>query len=275
MKPFLALSCGIVLSALTVSCSSTVRTGIMRTDAVVRVSDESVQSRLYREIVNDESLVDYDALVRNPELLEKAYTQITERSPDSHPSDFSSSDEAFAYWLNAYNIATIYGVVKAYPINSVQDFKPFSLYSLIPGGGFFAAQKFVFGGQSHSLYALENNVIRKRFDDPRLHFALNCASIGCPDLSQEPYSARHLNKQLDRQARAFINSPKGLQIDHEAKEIRISSIFDWYAEDFQTDEQSVLDYVANYYSSKDELISARENGYGLSYLEYDWSLNRQ
>jgi len=270
MKPFFAIAYCVFLA----SCSSTIRTGIMRTEPLI-ASAESVQSRLYQQVVNSESLVDYDLLVENPNLLEEAYSQIVERSPDSHPSDFSMEREAFAYWLNAYNIATIYGVVKAYPIHSVRDYKPASVYSLISGGGFFAAQKFVFGGKAYSLYALENDLIRKRFDDPRLHFALNCASIGCPDLAQTPYMAKTLDQQLERQTRAFINSSKGLQIDHEAREIQISSIFKWYAEDFQKDGQSVLDYITDYYSDQAVLQSARTDGYTLKYLDYDWSLNKQ
>lgn len=233
------------------------------------------QRALLRQAVDEQSLVDYQELATSPKTLQEAYAAIARRSPDSHPEDFRSEDEKFAYWLNAYNVATIYGVVRSYPITSVRDVRPPSLLSFFPGGGFFAAQKFLFGGEAYSLYELENKVIRQRFDDPRLHFALNCASIGCPDLAREPFQASQLDAQLEKQTRIFLNSPKGFAIDHARKEISISAIFDWYREDFETDSTDLLDYVGRYLANPQPLRSARESGYKLVFSDYDWGLNEQ
>lgn len=264
----------IALSALgciaLVSCSS-----VVRPPKAISATQPDVQTRLLKQAVNENSLVDYQGLQTSPALINQAYAEIAQRSPDSHPQDFATEDERFAYWLNAYNIATIYAVTQIYPIDSVRDHKPLSALSLINGGGFFAAQKFVFGGKAMSLHALENQLIRKRFSDPRLHFALNCASIGCPDLARVPYRASILNEQLEHQTIAFINSDKGMQIDDAAREIRLSSIFTWYAEDFVDGKKTAIDYVAKYYKNKKRLAAARQKGYTVTFLDYDWGLNEQ
>lgn len=233
------------------------------------------QSALLRQAVDEKSLVDYQALVASPARLIVAYQSISQLSPDSHPGEFANEEERFAYWLNAYNVATIYGVVEAHPIRSVRDVRPASILSVFPGGGFFAAQKFLFGGAAYSLYEVENKIIRERFDDPRLHFALNCASIGCPDLAPEPFQASKLEDQLERQTRLFINSPKGLVIDDAKKEIQLSAIFDWYREDFEKDGKTVLDYVSEYVTERSAFQKARQDGYTLVFLDYDWALNSQ
>jgi len=208
----------------------------------------------------------------SPEVVEVEYQKVRAKSPDSHPDEFLREEDRLAYWMNAYNVAVIHGVTKIYPIRSVRDHRVFSLYSLFPGGGFFAAQKFTFGGKRYSLYALENKLIRKRFDDPRFHFGLNCASASCPDLAREPFRGETVDAQLDLLTRKFVNSPKGVQIDDAAREIRLSAIFDWYAEDF---ESAPLEFIAPYFEDTKALNFARAQGYVVTYLPYDWSLNEQ
>jgi len=282
----------VIATALLVlqSCSSTI---LPSTDSpqsvrsISRVLDSSEQleartSRLLADHVDEDGLVNYPALVESSKELNSIYAEIAARSPDSDPASFSNEEAKFAYWLNSYNSAVLYAVTRVYPIESVRDHRPISPYSLISGGGFFAAQKFIFGGESYSLYQLENDLIRERFPDPKLHFALNCASIGCPDLLNEAYQASKLQDQLDRQTRAFVNSSKGFQIDHDARTINISSIFDWYESDFidylekeNVESPVLLDYLDRYLDEprRQDLREARQRGYKLSYLTYDWSLN--
>jgi len=271
------------------SCTSTLRPSSYSKTAITPVlltseNQEKRTSDLLTKAVNKQGLVDYPSLVKSPEELNTIYANIAAQSPDSHPTAYPNEKAKFAYWLNAYNSTTLYAVVKAYPIKSVRDHKPASLYSLVKGGGFFAAQKFLFGNKAYSLYQLENSLIRKRFSDPRLHFALNCASIGCPDLLDEAYQESKLHAQLDQQTRAFINSEKGFQIDHDTKTIQISAIFDWYESDFISfltkegvHSPEILDYLAPYLEKAKgkELQKARSQNYKLDYLPYDWSLNQQ
>ncbi len=244
--------------------------GACSTVIVPQAESYSITQGSLWDVVSEDGVVHYQALVDSPFLIEREYEEIKGKSPDSHPEEFPREEDRLAYWLNAYNISAIYGVVKNYPIKSVRDHQPFSLFSLIPGGGFFAAQKFSYGGEKMSLYRLENKIIRKRFKDPRIHFGLNCASRSCPNLSPKPFRGSSLERQLDRLTRDFINSPKGVQINHEAQEIRVSAIFDWYEEDFP---DGILNYVAGYYENREALKRARELGYELKFLSYDWSLN--
>lgn len=264
-----------VLAAVTLlsSCATVLRPPVQGGQR--QASSLELQRAVLKQAVNAEARVDYALLVESPAALDAVYADLAARSPDSHPEDFPTEEARFSYWLNAYNFATMYGVVQAYPIESVRDVKPFSVFTLFPGGGFFAAQKYVFGGASYSLYELENQVIRERFSDPALHFALNCASIGCPDLSLEPFSEGRLEVLLRELTVSFINSEKGVVIDHEERKIRLSSIFDWYREDFGEGDEGLLDYIESYFTDEAALEKARKNGYEVAFLPYDWGLNKQ
>ena len=232
--------------------------------------------------VSAEGLVNYEGVVADSEELEKIYAQVARFSPENSPQLFTTEEERFAYWLNAYNIAAIRGVSERYPIASVLDVKPFSVFSLVKKGGFFVGQKFVFGGQKMHLYKLENVVIREGFGDPRLHFALNCASESCPPLSREAFQGARLEEQLDKLTRDFVNSARAYQIDDDKKEIALSEIFDWYREDFVEPSAKdgevkgeVLDYLEKYLRANklSAFKQARQQGYQLTYQPYDWSLN--
>ncbi|MDB4265509.1 DUF547 domain-containing protein, partial [bacterium] len=131
---------------------------------------ESDWNAFLSKFVNEEGRVDYEEIVANPEELSLVYSQVVRYSPRNSPELFKTKEERFSYWLNAYNIAVIRGVVQRYLIESVLDVKPFSVFSLVKKGGFFVGQKFVFGGEEIHLYKLEKDVIRKGFSDPRLHF---------------------------------------------------------------------------------------------------------
>ena len=260
------------INLLIILCTSFLFTScatIFRSEAPLTAAPPSKNLWSY---VDKNGKVDYSSLVDSPAAINYEYELLAERSPDSHPSDFPTEKDRLAYWLNAYNISVIYAVTQLYPIDSVQDHRPVSIYSLISGGGFFAAQKFSYGGKRLSLYTLENKVIRKRFSDPRIHFGLNCASTSCPDLASQPFRKETVDQQLDQLAKNFINSPKALAINHEAKEIQLSAIFEWYEKDFQP---NALGYIEPYLENSSELREAQAKGYSVSYLPYDWSLNKQ
>ncbi len=253
-----------VISALTTSCAP-----VRKVSGGPALTQKSSSQSLW-SAVNSKGRVDYQFLVDSPEAIREAYRKVSLRSPESHPQDYASKDEQLAYWLNAYNISVIYGVTELYPIKSVRDHRPLSFYSLFAGGGFFAGQKFVYGGRRYSLYHLENKIIRKQFDDPRIHFGLNCASISCPQLAPEPFRGAVLDSQLEALTREFINSSEAVQIDHQAEVIRLSAIFKWYEEDF---ENGVLPYIRRYLPKAQDLQRAEERGYRVEYLPYNWSLN--
>ena len=241
--------------------------------------------RVLDQYVNEDGLVDYNTLQKNSEDLEEYYYLITTYSPDSHPELFPSENHKLAYWINAYNAAAIKTVLNYYPIKSVVDVKqPGIFFFLSDKSGFFFFQRLTFGGKSTSLYYLENQVIRKRFGDPRIHFAVNCASMGCPRLPRQSFSGETLDQQLDTETRFFLTEDRNFKIDHNEKVIYLSSIFDWYEKDFTNwytakfpeREASLLNYIELYLTpEKKEELKKIGNGYSLRFVPYDWRLNDQ
>lgn len=239
--------------------------------------------RVLQRYVDDQGLVDYARLKDDPEDIDRYYLLLSTYSPDSHPSLFPTEQSKLAYWINAYNAAVIKTVLNYYPISSVEDVEPPKALFFFPDkSGFFLFQRLTFGGETTSLYYLENGVIRKRFRDPRIHFAINCAARGCPRLPRRPFTAQHLNDQLDRETRKFLSEERNLRVDHQEKTIYLSSIFDWYESDFldwymgryPEQEATLPNYVALYLSEKESTELRRNAGsYEVRFIPYDWRLN--
>lgn len=139
------------------------------------------------------------------------------------------------------------------------------------------------GGDDTSLYFLENSVVRKRFPDPRIHFALNCASISCPRLSRHVFLGNRLNAQLDAETRRFVGEARNVTIDPESGTVQLSSIFDWYEGDFVNWDRSAFDgkkpslraYVAHYLPSEQAQPFLQPASYEIRFRPYDWGLNDQ
>jgi hypothetical protein len=167
----------------------------------------------------------------------------------------------------------------------VLDVKPPAIFFLLPNkSGFFVFQKLIIGGRKISLYRLEKSVIRKRFPDPRVHFALNCASLGCPRMPRQAFSGKNLDEQLDMETRKFMAEERNFKIDYENKTIFLSEIFKWYESDFlswykQNNPQKtagLLKYIALYLApEKVAELKKIEKNYTLQFIPYDWRLNDQ
>ncbi|MFZ4603495.1 MAG: DUF547 domain-containing protein [Caulobacterales bacterium] len=173
----------------------------------------------------------------------------------------------FAAWANLYNALTVAVVLDHYPIASIRDVKSrvagIDLKALI---GPWREKRIEVAGRKLSLDDIENAIMRPTFKDPRVHYALNCASVGCPDL--RVWRAATLEVDLDAAARAYVNHPRGVALT--ARGIRLSSIFDWYADDFGGRDQGVRTHLASYArpAIAEALRSRPIDGY-----DYDWSLN--
>ena len=239
--------------------------------------------RLLSRVVDDEGRVDYASLKQTPRELDSYYRILSQVSPDSHPQRFPHHNDRLAYWINAYNAAVLRTVLEYYPIATVGEVKPPWLFFFMPErSGFFYFQRPIFGGEKISLYDLEHDIVRPRFGDARIHFALNCASGGCPKLPQRAFRSAELDDQLDREARRFVSERRNVFIDDGKKEIRLSSIFNWYEEDFEAEidtpidkeHGAVLEYIARYLppdtASRLREVSAE---YTVVFVPYDWSLN--
>lgn len=218
-------------------------------------------TELLKEHVDDEGLVDYEEINDDREDLKEYLNQLSTNAPNDNSW---SEEEQLAYWINAYNAFTIELILKYYPIKSIRDI---GSTIQIPFINTPWDIKFIeIAGEKYSLNNIEHNIIRKKWKEPRIHFALNCASLSCPRLRTEGYEASKLNSQLDEQARAFINNEELNKITTE--KAMVSELFDTYEGDF-TQGQSIREFINQY----------AENPIGentqIEYLEYDWSLNVQ
>ncbi len=243
--------------------------------------------QVQRRFVDSRGRVDYAALKADPQDLDRYYKLVASHTPDSDPDLFPTRESRLAYWINAYNTAVMKAVITHYPITSVSDVAPPPLVSLLSEqSGFFYFQRLVFGGKPMNLYDLEHMVIRARFKDPRLHFAINCASLGCPKLPTEAFQPDHLEQQLQREANRFLNEERNLHVDDAAHTVHLSSILAWYSDDFldwyriqhpEIKEPTLLDY-ARIYVRRERWVAlerAQAEGYDVVVEPYDWRLNDQ
>ena len=205
--------------------------------------------------VNDVGQVDYKALKADRTDLEAYLYAVSTVSPKNRPELFGSAEEKLAYWINTYNAWTLYAVTERPKMKSVIDEKM----------NFFYFTEYSVGGESLSLYAIENDIVRPEFNEPRAHMALNCASGGCPELPAEAFMPEQLEAQLTREVREFCAHPEKVRVKDGKAEV--SEIFDFYPEDFEADGGPVA-FCKKW--GRDELPDGE-----FSYIPYDWSLNAQ
>ncbi len=171
-----------------------------------------------------------------------------------------SNSQKLAFLINTYNAATLKLVVENYPLKSIKDIeKPWDVEIVD-----------IFD-KKISLNQLEHDLIRKEFNEPRIHFALVCAARGCPKLGKEAYMGSKINLQLESATKKFLLTKKKNSLDDKNKIIMLSPIFDWYKNDFNNKYGSVVDFIAPYYSRKPGDIK----NYQIQYTYYDWSLNER
>ena len=173
-------------------------------------------------------------------------------------------DEAFAYWANLYNAVTLDVILDNYPVDSIRDIRP-GLFATGP----WKTERVKVNGVELSLDNIEHDILRAFWDEPRVHYAVNCASIGCPNLPLTPLTAAGLDDRLDEAARAYINHPRGVSVEN--GRVNASSIYKWFVEDFGGDEEGVLEHVAAY--AEPPLKAALQSADGIASYDYDWSLN--
>ena len=160
-----------------------------------------------------------------------------------------------AFYINAYNLSVISGILKAYPVDSP-----------LKAHGLFKEQLFEIAGKKMTLSELEKKVLLERYQDPRLHFVLNCGALGCPPLIPEAYLPATLEKQLEEQTKKALDNPNFIRVDSFTETIALSQIFEWYKQDFQP---SVSAFIAKHRSQK---LAA---DFQTTYYNYDWTLNDQ
>ena len=223
-----------------------------------------------RKVVDELGLVDYQALARDRVALDRYLEQIRTTSPANRPELFPTSDHQLAYYINAYNALVMGKVLEKGPDRKTVWGVTGSGYS------FFVGRKVVLGGRRMSLRALEDDFIRSEFKDPRIHAAINCASISCPPLPREPFLAATLSTQLDAAMQGFVTEERNVRLEGDT--VLLSKIFEWFKDDFLAfekeggaDDPSVLGYINRYLPAGRQL----DLDAAVTTLEYDKGLNRQ
>jgi hypothetical protein len=171
----------------------------------------------------------------------------------THPDNSWSKNEKMAYWINAYNAFTVKLIVDNLPLSSIKDID-----------GPWDKEFIQIEGNSYSLNDIEHKILRPVYKDPRIHFAVNCASGGCPPLLNGAFKASSLNAQLEKVTRAFVNNKAHNQISEGNG--KLSEIFNWFNDDFKS-KGGVVAFINSYSTVK------MNDGASLSYYDYDWSLN--
>ena len=211
---------------------------------------------LLRDNVSAAGAVNYPGIKADPRLAEYLdYLALAD------PAAFATDQERLAFWINAYNALAIKGILDG-----------LSPDGLFPRLIFFRTTDYTLAGREINLYDLELDIIIP-FNEPRIHFAINCASASCPILGAAPYVADQLEPQLEAATRAFINDPAKNRFDLAANTASISKIFDWFRADFERAAGSVQKYLANYVADPEAAARLARDGFELRYLDYDWSLN--
>jgi hypothetical protein len=202
-----------------------------------------------------EGRVDYDAFASDRRL-QTTVAAIAEA--DLRESD---SRAQLSFYINAYNVLVVQAILDGRsPRTNLGKFR------------FFYREKFTIAGERLSLHALEKRRIRS-FGDPRIHFAIVCASASCPHLRSEAYVPERLDCQLDDNTRRFLNDPQKNRFDLESGLASVSKIFKWFGEDFELDGQGVDGFLAQYVDDEGVAEALRSSRLKIRYLEYDWSLN--
>lgn len=228
--------------------------------------DNSIWNKLLKTYItkgeNDLNIIDYKSFKENGREDLAAYLQILENTDVTK----LNRDEQFAFWANLYNAKTIDVVLDHYPVSTILDI------DISPGlfsNGPWGKKVVTINGIELSLDDVEHEIMRKLWKEPRVHYAVNCASIGCPNLRKEAFTGDILDVQLTEGATAFVNSPRGVRIENDR--IIVSKIYRWFRVDFGSSEENILKHIRKY--AKPELKNTLVGRTDIYDFEYDWNIN--
>lgn len=216
-------------------------------------------NKLVKKHVHESGMVDYKGFRKDSNALKRYLTLLENHHPNK---DNWSADERLAYWINAYNAFTVELILNHYPVESIKNVinGPNIPFINSPWDiGFITIE-----GAEYDLNNIEHDILREKFDEPRIHFAINCASVSCPMLKKEAYTANKIEVQLKEQTKAFINNPAKNKINKDR--IVVSKIFKWFTGDF-TENGSIPEYIDQYTAT--DIQKEAE----VDYMDYNWGLN--
>ena len=217
--------------------------------------NHDIWTELLQKYVTDGGQVNYKGFIEEQAKMDQYLNLISDTPPGSN---WSETDK-IAYWINAYNAFTVKLIMDNYPLKSIKDI----------GDGMpminssWDIKFFKIGDVDFDLNTIEHEILRKKFEEPRIHFAINCASFSCPKLRNEAFESNRLNQQLEEQAKEFINNPDKNIINKE--ETKLSKIFSWFETDF-TKKTTIKTFIKQRHSAFNEQNDVQ-------YLGYIWTLN--
>ncbi|XLS28705.1 DUF547 domain-containing protein [Flavobacteriaceae bacterium M23B6Z8] len=246
-KPIIKIDSVVVEeTALPVPVSET--KGVKKEADTLEVNLHSTWNSLLQKNVSEDGFVNYQGFKKD----RKPFNEYLQLLEDNVPDSSTSREEKLAYWINAYNAFTVKLILDNYPVNSIKDIKnPWDI------------RFFKLGNKWYNLNEIEHQILRK-MNEPRIHFAIVCASVSCPKLQNEAFIAEDLEIQLNDATRTFLNDPTKNKID--GQKAVLSLIFRWFSKDFKK-QGSIIDFIEPYVETP---VNDQTK---ISYLKYDWGLN--
>jgi len=223
---------------------------------------------LLKRYVDQNGNVAYAQWKKSPQDMQALDAYLASLSTAS-PRGRASREAQLAFWINAYNAVTLRGILREYPTSSIRNHT-----AKVLGYNIWDDLLLIVGGNKYSLNQMEHEILRK-MGEPRIHFAVVCASRSCPRLLNEAYVPQKLDDQLTTNARVFFANPGNFRYDPARRQFGLSSILKWYGGDFGADQGSQLRAIAPYLPTREAYDAAVKGAGSVSYLEYDWGLNDQ
>ena len=230
-------------------------------------ADLSQWNRLLTAYYNPAHGFDYKALkARDAKTLQAIRQQLGRVNVAALPPK-----QQLAHWINVYNVNTVATIVESYPVDSIRDISTDPIIRL----NVFKKERVPVGSKKLSLDEVENEQIRKRFRDARIHFAINCAAKSCPAIRTEAFTGDRLDAQLDEQARLFLNGPHGARFKQDGKTLTITTtkIMDWFSDDFEQWADGKAAFIRKYVPPDKQRMIDQAKDIEFEYDDYDWALN--
>lgn len=230
--------------------------------------DHSSWDKLLRKYVDKDGYVNYrtwHASGSDRQALSGYLNSLSQANPQVR----TSKDAKLAFWINAYNAVTVHGILREYPTSSIRNHT-----AKLFGYNIWKDLQLYVGGRAYSLEAIEHQTLRK-MNEPRIHFAIVCASIGCPRLLNEAYTASKVQQQLEANAKDFFSRSQNFRYESQSRRFYLSSIMSWFAEDFGSNQAAQLRTISKWLPDKLAKAAAQAGSGSVSYLDYNWNLNDQ
>ncbi len=222
--------------------------------------------------VNGEA-IDYKQLKENRLSLDTVVAQFSALSSEAYAR--MTTSESMTFWINAYNAITLRSIIDAYPVQSIRDIK-----------GVWKEKQWNVAGRIVTLDEIEHSILRPDYKDPRVHFAVNCASVGCPPLLPVPFKPEQLDSQLHEVSAQFVNHLTRNKIDINRATISTTQIFEWFGDDFialyggdqqfsylEKKDAAIMNFIYTYANETNANLLSSYEKWSLEYYDYDWSLN--